>query len=148
MVGEQSNYPNYNPDLSFRLRDLEEKQRRNAQVDGQGNGHGKFWRDLPVHAHPFVIPTPPEPFTRQGHDSAAQHDVGENQVKGKGDDQQDVKQPPRSGGNVRVWDESSWIHGFPCPPLLICNFFAKCREVENPNVSSTSALSHQLKCLL
>lgn len=27
MAGEQSNYPNYNPDLSFRLRDLEEKQR-------------------------------------------------------------------------------------------------------------------------
>lgn len=27
MAGEQSNYPNYNPDLGFRLRDLEEKQR-------------------------------------------------------------------------------------------------------------------------
>ena len=27
MAGEQSDYQNYNPDLGFRLRDLEEKQR-------------------------------------------------------------------------------------------------------------------------
>ncbi len=27
MAGEVANYPNYNPDLNFRLRDLEEKQR-------------------------------------------------------------------------------------------------------------------------
>ncbi len=95
---------------------LDKEQRSYSEVNGQGNGKGKFLGNLFSQRAGFsrAVEVPDK-----GNDDCPEHDIHEQDVKEKGEQKQKLKPAPVYGNGIRSGDQSSRVHG--CLLAVECN---------------------------